>query len=193
MNKVTTSELIKLMSDEKVNKILLATQEKTGLNSKEIAVSTGIPKSQLYYTLNKMVDAELLEIVKEAKIRNLVEYYYSSYTFSQFDSQLSENLNNDIGGLSNISTRWAKKHIKKLIQWVVHRDQQFINQLDEELSSNKSSKDTDSQPSFYNTEINLSIEDEEKLWQEIIKLISKTETKNTSSKKRKVNLFIKKW
>lgn len=160
MNKVTTSELIKLMSDEKVNKILLSTQEKTGLNSKEIAVSTGIPKSQLYYTLNKIVDAELLEIVKEVKVRNLVEYYYSSYTFSQFDSQLSENLNNDIGGLSNISTRWAKKHIKKLIQWVVHRDQQFINQLDEELSSNKSSKDTDSQPSFYNTEINLSIEDE---------------------------------
>lgn len=193
MSKVPTSELMKLMSDEKVNKIILATQKKKGLNAKEIAEATGIPKSQLYYTLNKMIDAELLEIVKEVKVRNLVEYYYSSYAFSHFDLQLSKNLNEDIGGLSNISTKWAKEHVEELIQWVVYRDQQFINRLDEELSSDKSPEDIESQPSFYNTEVNISIEDEEKLWQDIIKLISKAETKNTPSKKRKVNLFIKKW
>lgn len=193
MDKTTTSELIKLMSDEKVNKILLATKGKEGLTSKEISEETGIPKTQLYYTLNKMVDADLLEIVKEEKIRNLVEYSYSSYSFNQLDSKISQELSDEIGNLSNISTKWAKKHLDELIQWIVYRDQQFLDELNEELSLDTNETTAHSQPSFYNTEINISEEAEEKLWKDIMKLMAEAQRNEDSEVNRTTNLLIKKW
>ncbi|MBO2537748.1 winged helix-turn-helix domain-containing protein [Rummeliibacillus suwonensis] len=67
----------KLLFDKKVMKILEVTKEQ-GLTIKEIAEKINESPSSLYYPVKKMMDAKALIIVKEEKVKNLLEYYYSS-------------------------------------------------------------------------------------------------------------------
>ncbi len=73
MPKNTLAQFAKLMVDPKVAAILKATKSKTGLTTKQISAQTKIPNNQLYYTINKMQDADLLTIVNQVQVKNLTE------------------------------------------------------------------------------------------------------------------------
>lgn len=186
------SQFAKLMADDKVNTILNVTGDKQGLTPKEISKATKIPTNQLYYTLNKMVDADLLEIVKQERVKNLVEHYYSSYNFRNLDTKISQEVSEDVEGLGNISTNWLKEHYEDVIQWLLYRDRQYTEALQASLS--KEEKPSEIQhPSFLNSDLELSEEAEVKLWKDIIKLVSEAEKNDQGDNKRKVDLLIKRW
>ena len=118
------NELAKLMADKKVIAIIQAAQDPQGLTPKEIAQQTGIATNKIYYTLKKMVDHHLLEIVHQKRIKNLQEYYYSSASLIKNQNQFGQALGSNI---VNISPEWVANNMEEIVQAIIYTQQQLIN------------------------------------------------------------------
>ncbi|MFC4619909.1 ArsR/SmtB family transcription factor [Camelliibacillus cellulosilyticus] len=76
--KTQTLELMKALSNPRRNKILHFAEEP--ITVKELAEKMDEKPSRLYYHVNKLVEAELLEVVDTKQQGNLVEKYYKTNT-----------------------------------------------------------------------------------------------------------------
>ena len=187
MSKITVEQFAKLMVDPKVGKILKATEIETGITPKQISKITKIPNNQLYYTLNKMIDADLLEIVKQEKIKNLTESYYSSSHLSQKPVNASE----DDDHMLNFSKDWLKEHSQQTIQWVMLQHHELVEALKQQLEEEKGFTAFSA-----HSEFDLSAEGEKKLASDLFEVLSNAEANdpNPDAKdKRHVKLQLEKW
>ncbi len=67
----------KTLFDKKTITILEATKNEA-LSIKEISKKISEPAASLYYPVKKLLDIQALKIVREEKVKNLIEYYYTS-------------------------------------------------------------------------------------------------------------------
>lgn len=194
MAKNAVSKLAKLMADEKVIAILKATKDKDGLTSKEISKRVNIPTNQLYYTVKKMTDEGLLEVTQKKNIKNFQEFYYSSYQMTHSDPQLGLD-DSEIEKLGvNISAEWVEKHSQEVAQMILFQTQQFLEAMQAELKDYaKSPNNNQIHSSSIHSTWKLTPENEKKLWQKIIKLISETEEESKGQETRNVNVLIERW
>ena len=125
MPKNTLAQFAKLMVDPKVAAILKATKSKTGLTTKQISAQTKIPNNQLYYTINKMQDADLLTIVNQVQVKNLTENYYSSAHLSHETPQELADLDGLDTDLTDISGTWTQAHVQQVLQWIMLLNHDF--------------------------------------------------------------------
>lgn len=194
MAKNAVSKLAKLMADEKVISILKATKDKDGLTSKEISKRVNIPTNQLYYTVKKMTDEGLLEVTQKKNIKNFQEFYYSSYQMTHSDPQLGLD-DSEIEKLGvNISAEWVEQHSQEVAQMILFQTQQFLEAMQAELEDYaKSPNNNQIHSGSIHSTWKLSPENEKKLWQKIIKLISETEEESKGQETRNVNVLIERW
>ncbi|GEP24656.1 winged helix-turn-helix domain-containing protein [Lentilactobacillus diolivorans] len=194
MAKNAVSKLAKLMADEKVIAILKATKDKDGLTSKEISKRVNIPTNQLYYTVKKMTDEGLLEVTQKKNIKNFQEFYYSSYQMTHSDPQLGLD-DSEIEKLGvNISAEWVEKHSQEVAQMILFQTQQFLEAMQAELKDYaKSPNNNQIHSGSIHSTWKLTPENEKKLWQKIIKLISETEEESKGQETRNVNVLIERW
>lgn len=188
MSKVTVEQFAKLMADPKVSKILQATKVGAGLTPKEISKATKIPNNQLYYTLNKMLDADLLTIVKQEKVKNLTENYYSSTHIGQKSKNAPQNDEHTL----NFSNDWIQKHAEETIQLVMVEHHDFIEALKAEIGRNSNDSKTFSSHGEYD----LSPEGEKKLITELFKLLNDAEENDPnpdSTEKHHIKIQLEKW
>lgn len=188
MSKVTVDQFAKLMVDDKVGKILNATQEKDGLTPKEISKATKIANNKLYYTLNKMVEADLLMIVRQKKVKNLTENYYSSSHLSQQGQSNSFKEDNVI----NFSDDWIREHGEQTLQLVMLQHHELIEALKSQLK--KESDDSIAMSSH--SEIDLSAEGEKKLISDLFEVLGHAEENDPNpdaKEKRRVRVQLEKW
>ncbi len=185
MSKKTLSRLAKLLADDKVIAILHATSEKDGLPSREISKRVKIPTSQLYYTLKKMQDENLLQIVQKKTINNLQEFYYSSYLLTH-----QKQMNTDEDALT-ISDDWVFKNQERVIQLILYQNQQFMASLEQSIRSGNEKMATSS---YTSSTLMLTDDEEKQLMTKIGELLKTTRASATSSEKRhSVNLIVEKW
>ena len=189
MSKVTVNQFAKLMVDPKVEKIIKATQDETGITPKQISAATKIPTNQLYYTLNKMLNADMLKVVKEVQVKNLTEKYYSSSQLGQV-SELGQGANSPENGIMNLSDDWIKEHNQEVIQWAMLRNHEFIETLQKET--------TKKNPSAFlvTSEWKLSNAGEKKLKDDLFKVLDNAEKNDPdpeNKQKHTVKLQLEKW
>lgn len=189
MSKVTVNQFAKLMVDPKVEKIIKATQDETGITPKQISAATKIPTNQLYYTLNKMLNADMLKVVKEVQVKNLTEKYYSSSQLGQV-SELGQGANSPENGIMNLSDDWIKEHNQEVIQWAMLRNHEFIETLQKET--------TKKNPSAFlvTSEWKLSNAGEKKLKDDLFKVLDNAEKNDPdpeNKQKHTVTLQLEKW
>lgn len=188
MSKITVDQFAKLMVDPKVSKILQATKVDAGLTPKAISKATKIPNNQLYYTLNKMIDADLLTIVKQEKVKNLTENYYSSTHLGK----KSQNAPQDDEHTLNFSNEWIQKHAEQTIQLVMLEHHEFIEALKTQIDQNVD----DSKAFSSHGEYELSPEGEKKLVSDLFKLLNDAEENDPnpdSKEKHRVKIQLEKW
>ncbi|KRL04427.1 winged helix-turn-helix domain-containing protein [Liquorilactobacillus oeni] len=201
------ANLAKLMADEKVNRILTAASNNRGMTTKEIAKAVKLPVSQLYYTINKMTDAGLLEIVRQEKVKNLDEYYYSSEKlvgkasvrrlreFGFPDDELTEEL--ERGEELNISPEWTAGHLNEITQLVLYRNNQFLAALQKNIKKYDEKKDNKplefTKSSFMDNRLRLSPEADMRLWRDFLVLATKAEKEDQGKNKHEVNLMMTRW
>ncbi|HIY94032.1 helix-turn-helix domain-containing protein [Companilactobacillus sp. HBUAS56275] len=188
MSKVTVDQFAKLMVDDKVGKILKATKVEEGLTPKQISKATKIPNNQLYYTLNKMMDADLLKIVKQEKIKNLTENYYSSLFLNQKTKYIAD----DDDNVLNFSDDWIKEHAEQTLQLVMLQHHEFIDALRETINNGTDEEKTTSA----HAEIDLSPEGEKQVMSDLFKILNNAEKNDPnpdSKNKRHVKIQLEKW
>ena len=189
MSKVTVSQFAKLMVDPKVEKIIKATQDEAGITPKQISAATKIPTNQLYYTLNKMLNADMLKVVKEVQVKNLTEKYYSSAQLGKV-SELGQRENSPENGMMNLSDDWIKDHNQEVIQWAMLRNHEFIETLQKET--------TKKNPTAFlvTSEWELSEAGEKKLKDDLFKVLDNAEKNDPdpeNKQKHTVKLQLEKW
>ncbi len=189
MSKVTVEQFAKLMADDKVGKILKATATEEGITPKQISNITKIPNNQLYYTLNKMLDADILSIVKQEKVKNLTENYYSSAALNQKSQYQKVNEDNVL----NFSDDWVKEHAEQTIQFVMLQHHEFLDALKTEMK-NDDREETIALSSH--SEWKLSPAGEKKLINDLLHVLSSAEKNDPDPKskdKRRVKIQFEKW
>ncbi|GAB5055795.1 helix-turn-helix domain-containing protein [Companilactobacillus alimentarius] len=187
MTKVTVEQFAKLMVDNKVSRILKATRSNEGLTPKEISRITKIPNNQLYYTLKKMLDADLLEIVKQKKVKNLTENYYSSSFLNEKPNEITDSDNT-----LNFSVDWIQEHAEQTLQLIMLQHHELIEALKEEIKMGKDVKKAFSS----HGDFDLSTEGEEKLVKDLFKVMNDAEKNDPNPKsenKRHVKVQFEKW
>ncbi|KRM96275.1 hypothetical protein FC19_GL000555 [Liquorilactobacillus aquaticus DSM 21051] len=188
------SQLAKALADEKNIKIIKITNVKSGINIKEISKKTGIPTSQLYYPIKKLIDLDLIEIVRSEHIKNLQEYYYSSFKLND-DNITSSIIDDDKLKELNMSADWVAEHTEELVKMFLYRTQLFIDSFTKEINEYK--KD----PSYFDkiktsgvfSTMELSQDAQKKLFANICKLIAKAEEEDQGADKEEVNFMVQKW
>ncbi|MDB7776433.1 helix-turn-helix domain-containing protein [Lactiplantibacillus plantarum] len=193
MPKNTLAQFAKLMVDPKVAAILKATKSKTGLTTKQISAQTKIPNNQLYYTINKMQDADLLTIVNQVQVKNLTENYYSSAHLSHETPQELADLDGLDTDLTDVSGTWTQAHVQQVLQWIMLLNHDFTEAYQEEMTRKQPDK---SAIFFSNAILNLSAAGEHQLRLDLIKLLGDAEKNDPdpqSTDKRQVKLLIEKW
>ena len=189
MSKVTVSQFAKLMVDPNVEKIIKATQDEKGITPKQISAATKIPTNQLYYTLNKMLNADMLKVVKEVQVKNLTEKYYSSAQLGKV-SELGQGENSPENGMMNLSDDWIKDHNQEVIQWAMLRNHEFIETLQKET--------TKKNPTAFlvTSEWELSEAGEKRLKDDLFKVLDNAEKNDPdpeNKQKHTVKLQLEKW
>jgi len=116
MPKKSLEQFAKLMVDPKVNAVLKATKSASGLSTKQISSATKIRTNQLYYTINKMLDADLLAIVNQVQVKNLTENYYSSNHLTHETVANQAELDQIDCDLTNISGQWGQSHTQEMLR-----------------------------------------------------------------------------
>lgn len=186
------NELAKLMADKKVIAIIQAAQDPHGLTPKEIAQQTGIATNKIYYTLKKMVDHHLLEIVHQKKIKNLQEYYYSSASLIKNQNQFGQALDSNI---VNISPEWVANNMEEIVQAIIYTQQQFINafqKLQQQYQAHPQTQQ-ESHLSYSSDQLQLSTAAEKKLTAQIYQLLANAEKQDTGTDKHSINFLFEKW
>lgn len=186
------NELAKLMADKKVIAIIQAAQDPHGLTPKEIAQQTGIATNKIYYTLKKMVDHHLLEIVHQKKIKNLQEYYYSSASLIKNQNQFGQALNSNI---VNISPEWVANNMEEIVQAIIYTQQQFIKafqKLQQQYQAHPQIQQ-ESHLSYSSDQLQLSSAAEKKLTAQIYQLLANAEKQDTGTDKHSINFLFEKW
>lgn len=186
------NELAKLMADKKVIAIIQAAQDPQGLTPKEIAQQTGIATNKIYYTLKKMVDHHLLEIVHQKKIKNLQEYYYSSASLIKNQNQFGQALGSNI---VNISPEWVANNMEEIVQAIIYTQQQFINafqKLQQQYRAHPQIQQ-ESHLSYSSDQLQLSTAAEKKLTDQIYQLLANAEKQDTGTDKHSINFLFEKW
>lgn len=193
MPKSTVSKLAQLMADEKVVAIINATTAPTGLTPKQIAIATKLPTAQLYYTIKKMLAADLLTVVKQTKVKNLDEYYYSSYQLTQQPLE-EQQLMAAHPDTMDISPQWTAQHFGELTRWLLYLDQQFLAGLTHDFQTQPVTNPIDSTIMLAMGDYQLSPQARLKLRQSILTLMAETE-KNDPDPEHQVplHLLIKTW
>lgn len=193
MSKNRISKFAKLIADDKVIAILNAAKDKKGLTSKEIAKQVQIPANQLYYTIKKMVEAQMLEVVGKKTINNFQEFFYSSYKMVHKTAGLIAQAKADDPKSLSISSEWAKEHSAQITQWVLYQNRQFLNALQKDLDQPEK-KEKDFSTFMLESTIELSVAAEKKLEADLTALIKKAEDTSSKGKNnKKVNILIQKW
>lgn len=186
------NELAKLMADKKVIAIIQAAQDPQGLTPKEIAQQTGIATNKIYYTLKKMVDHHLLEIVHQKRIKNLQEYYYSSAGLIKNQNQFGQALGSNI---VNISPEWVANNMEEIVQAIIYTQQQFINafqKLQQQYQAHPQTQQ-ESHLSYSSDQLQLSATAEKKLTAQIYQLLANAEKQDTGTDKHSINFLFEKW
>lgn len=186
------NELAKLMADKKVIAIIQAAQDPHGLTPKEIAQQTGIATNKIYYTLKKMVDHHLLEIVHQKKIKNLQEYYYSSASLIKNQNQFGQALNSNI---VNISPEWVANNMEEIVQAIIYTQQQFIKafqKLQQQYQAHPQIQQ-ESHLSYSSDQLQLSAAAEKKLTAQIYQLLANAKKQDTDTDKHSINFLFEKW
>ncbi|MDF2311340.1 winged helix-turn-helix domain-containing protein [Lactiplantibacillus pentosus] len=193
MPKNTLAQFAKLMADPKVSAILKATKSEDGLTTKQISAQTKIPNNQLYYTINKMQDADLLTIVNQVQVKNLTENYYSSAHLSNETPRFQTDLDPLDTDMTNISGTWTHTHIQEVLQWIMLLNHDFSETFREEMAD----KQPDEASVFFsNATLNLSAAGEHQLRLDIIKLLGNAEKNDpdpNSKDKHQAKILIEKW
>ena len=193
MSEKEISKFAKLIADDKVVAILNVAKDKKGLTSKEIAKQVQLPANQLYYTLKKMVAAQMLEVVEKKTINNFQEFFYSSYKMVHKTAGLVAQANADDPKRLSISVEWAKEHSAQIAQWVLYQNRQFLNVLQKNLEQPEK-KQGDFSAFMLESTLELSATAEKKLEADLTALIKKAEDASSKEKNgRKVNILIQKW
>lgn len=134
MPKNSLDQFAKLMVDPKVNAILKVTKSASGLSTKQIASATKIPTNQLYYTINKMLDADLLTIVNQVQVKNLTENYYSSKQLTHEGAANQTELDQIDRDLTNISGAWSQTHAQEMLRWIMLLNREFNETFKEQMT-----------------------------------------------------------
>lgn len=193
MPKLTVSKLAQLMADEKVTAIINATKAPTGLTPKQIAKATQLPTNQLYYTIKKMVAADLLTIVKQTKVKNLDEYYYSSYLLTEQPSD-EQALMTDYPDLTDISPNWTMTHLDEMTRWLLYLDQQFLTSLTHDFKDAPVSHPADSPIMLATGDYQLSAQGRLQLKHAMLKLMENAEKNDPDPEHQTpLHLLIKSW
>ncbi|KRN10401.1 winged helix-turn-helix domain-containing protein [Liquorilactobacillus mali] len=188
------SQLARALADEKNIKIIKTTNVQDGINIKEISKKTGIPTSQLYYPIKKLVDLELIEIVRSEHIKNLQEYYYSSFKLNDHNGASSIIDDDKINGL-NMSADWAAEHTEELVKMFLYGTQLFIDSATKEINEYKKDSsyfDKIKTGGVFST-LKLSQEAQKKLFADIYKLLNEAEEKDQGTDKEEINFMVQKW
>ncbi|ETY74009.1 transcriptional regulator [Lactiplantibacillus fabifermentans T30PCM01] len=194
MAKSIRSQLAKLMADEKVLAVIRATTDQTGLTPKQIAQATDIPINQLYYTINKLVAADLLTVVKQVKVKNLDEYYYSSYNFTHEQNTAMQAELAQFPAPNNISSTWTQEHLTELMQLLLFHQQQFLTALETQVEAQLPAEQMTTFSAF--SDLKLSAAGEQQLRSDLLHLLANAEKNDPDSAatdKQTVNLLIEKW
>ncbi|MBZ2405071.1 winged helix-turn-helix domain-containing protein [Liquorilactobacillus hordei] len=194
MGATIVSQLGKALADEKNIKIIKATNVKDGINVKEISKKIGIPASQLYYPVKKLLELDLIEVVKSEQIKNLQEYYYSSYNLNEHGSTLLNSDENEFDGIS-MSADWIVNHKDEFVKLFLYRMQMF---LDSALTEMDKYQDD---PTYFEkikaggifSAMKLSQEAQKKLFKNIYKLMDKAEAEDQGTNKETFNFMVQKW
>lgn len=192
MSNVSTKQFAKLMADDKVSAILAATKAADGLTPKQISTKTKIPTNQLYYTLNKMLAADLLEIVKQVQVKNLTENYYSSSRLSQEKPAFQKEIAAIGGDITGISGEWIQAHLPEMLQWTMLQHHEFLTNFEHEVQAHPDD------PAVFSShsDLSLSAAGEHQLRLDLLKLIANAEKNDPDSEnpnKRTAHLLIEKW
>lgn len=192
MSEKEVSELAKILADKRNIAIIKVTNTKKGITIKEIAQKLKVPVSQLYYPIKKLVEVDILELVAIKQVKNLQEYYYSSYKLNDHSSitdfmHHEENL--------NISSEWIAKHDNDFIKLFLYKTQLFLNSATSDIAKAKQNANylTETKVGGLYSTVNLSKDARNKLLLDISKLISQAEKNDTGSEKSEVNFLVERW
>lgn len=191
MSKVSTNQFAKLMADPKVGAILTATRSASGLTSKQISKATHIPTNQLYYTINKMLTADLLTVVDQVQVKNLTENYYSSAHPSQEKPAFKAELD-QLNDVTDISSDWAQEHAPEIAQWLMLQHHNFLTAFEQQMAA----KDPDPTVFASQSQLKLSAAGAHQLRLDLLHLIDNAEKADpdpNATTKRTINLNIEKW
>ncbi|AQW21343.1 transcriptional regulator [Lentilactobacillus curieae] len=182
------SEFAKLMSDEKIVLILKVTNVSEGVTAKKISEKAGVPVSQLYYKIKKLVDAGLLEIVNVKSVKNLQEYYYSSAGFRDANQEFD-------GNEMDVSAAWVADHSDEVAQWLLYTNQRFLDSLQYDTKMYGKATDYKQQihSSYLTDTAQLSKEAEDKLFNDVRKLLQDAEKNDKGKDKQTINFIFEKW
>ncbi|VDG20691.1 winged helix-turn-helix domain-containing protein [Lactiplantibacillus mudanjiangensis] len=183
MTTSTRSQLAKLLADDKVMAIITATKDPNGLTPKQISTATKIPLNQLYYTINKMVAADLLTVVQQLKVKNLTEYYYSSYQLTQAEMSTPA-----------LSRAWVQAHPSDVTQLLLYQQQQFLTHLEQKLETAADTELDTLLATF--SKLELSPAGTQKLRADLLNLIENAEKNDpdpAATDKQVNHLLIEKW
>jgi len=190
MPKSAISKLAQLMADEKVKAIINVTKDPAGLTPKQIAKQTQLPTNQLYYTIKKMLTADILTVVRQTKVKNLDEYYYSS-------AQLTQNPTTELADYPDatiISPQWTAQHFADVTRWLLYLDQQFLTSLTTEFQAQPVTATTGAKIMLATGDYHLSDQGRQKLRQAIMALMDQAEHDDPDPEHQElVHLLIKSW
>jgi len=193
MPKLTVSKLAQLMADEKVTAIINATKAPAGLTPKQIAKATQLPTNQLYYTIKKMLAADLLTVVKQTKVKNLDEYYYSSYLLTEQPTN-ERALMADYPDITDIAPNWTTAHFDEMTRWLLYLDQQFLTSLTHDFKEEPVTNPDESTIMLANADYQLSAKGRYELRQAILKLMADAKKNDPDPEHRApLHLLIKSW
>ncbi|MDN2453110.1 helix-turn-helix domain-containing protein [Lactobacillus sp. UCMA15818] len=189
------SQLGKVLADDKNIKIIKAANVKDGINIKEVSKKIGVPISQLYYPVKKLIELDLIEIVRSEQVKNLQEYYYSSYNLNEHrGSGISGPDGNEFDGVS-MSADWVASHRDEFVKLFLYRMQIFLDSALSEMD--KYQED----PTYFEkirtgglfSTIKLSHKAQKKLFANIYKLMEKAEEEDQGTEKEEFNFMVQKW
>ncbi|KRM90667.1 winged helix-turn-helix domain-containing protein [Liquorilactobacillus cacaonum] len=192
MSSNTFSQLAKVFADEKNIKIIKATNIKKGCNIKGISEKTGIVTSQLYYPVKKLVELDLLEVVRTEQIKNLQEYYYSSYKLNDHSEISADYNNSQLDGIS-MSSQWVASHKEEFVKMFLYRMQMFLDTATNEMTKFQEDPNYLIRSGGIFSTPKLSYGAQKKLFSDMYELVSQAEANDTGKNKEEFNFMIEKW
>jgi len=193
MPKNSLDQFAKLIVDPKVNAVLKATKLASGLTTKQIASATKIPTNLLYYTINKMLDADLLTIVNQVQVKNLTENYYSSEHLTHETVATQAELDQIDHDLTNFSGQWSQTHVQEMLRWIMLLNRDFNETFKEQMATEHPELAT---VFMSHSTLKLSAAGEHQLRLDLIKVLADAEKKDPdpdATNKQTAKITIEKW